>query len=153
MHAALCSVSTVLALGYTPSVLHPQRAGAAIVPRIGTPKLVVGEQANSKGPAAVLRQLKKELPQFPWLAEGAGNPANKVDMPDFVRSTLANPHAPQREAESHERTERIRGRFEEATKDAAALKNMLVGEADATAWWRTPRNTPVGGRSVTTAPL
>ena len=70
MHAALCSVSTVLALGYTPSVLHPQRAGAAIVPRIGTPKLVVGEQANSKGPAAVLRQLTLKVEAL--VVDGAG---------------------------------------------------------------------------------
>ena len=74
---------------------------------------------------------------------------NKVDMPDHVKSILAQPHAPKREHENPERTERIRSRFEQAAADARALKNMLVGEEDATAWWRTPRQTPKGGRQVT----
>jgi len=111
--------------------------------------MVIGEQATSFGPASVLRKLKADLPQFPWLAEGHGSPDNKVDMPDHVRAVLATPNAPKREPESAERTARIRGRFEEAAADAAALKNMLVGEDDAMAWWRTNPNTPSGGREVT----
>jgi zeaxanthin epoxidase len=74
---------------------------------------------------------------------------NKVDMPDHVKAILAQPSAPKREAESAERTERIRSRFEQAAEDARELKNMLKGDDDATAWWRTPRQTPKGGRQVT----
>ena len=69
-------------------------------------------------------------------------------MPDFVREVLAQPQAPKRESENEERTARIRGRFAQAAEDAAALKYMLKDEKDATAWWRTPRQTPAGGRSV-----
>jgi zeaxanthin epoxidase len=96
-----------------------------------------------------LRKLKADAPQFPWLAEGHGNPANKIDMPEHVKSVLAQPQAPRRVAESSERTARIRNRFEEARKDAAALKGMLVGKEDETAWWRTQREVPKGGRAVT----
>ena len=133
-------------------------AGAFTVPaaikspihsRVEQPAMVVGEQATSVGPAQLLRKLKTELPQFPWLAEGGGNPANKVDMPDNVKQILAQPTAPKREAESTERTERIRGRFEEARADAAALKGMLIGDDDQSAWWRTQRSIPKGGRPVT----
>jgi len=108
-----------------------------------------GEQAVSFGPAAVLRDLKTRLPQVEWLAEGHGSPANKVDMPSHVQAVLAQPAAPKREAESPERTERIRGRFCQAAEDAQALRGMLIGAEDAGAWWRTPRDTPAGGRAVT----
>ena len=114
-------------------------------------RMVTGQQAESQGPAAFLRKVKADLPQFPWLAEGGGNPRNKVDMPDYVREVLNQPSAPRREPESEERTRRIRGRMEEASADAAALKNMLVGEADAGAWWRERRDIPEGGREVTDA--
>ena len=116
--------------------------------------MVIGEQASSFGPATLIRKLKEDLPQFPWLAEGSGNPNNKVDMPDHVKAILAQPTAPKREAESPERTERIRGRMEQAAADAQALKGMLAGGEDASAWWRTNPNTPAGGRAVTSdAPL
>jgi len=98
--------------------------------------MVIGEQATSVGPA-LLRKLKTELPQFPWLADGEGNPNNKVDMRDYVKEVLAQPSAPKREAESDERTHRITSRFEEARADAAALRGMLIGEEDEKAWWRT----------------
>ena len=62
---------------------------------------------------------------------------------------LAQPNAPKREHESDERTARVRGRFEQAAADAMELRGMLVGEEDESAWWRTPRNTPQGGRAVT----
>lgn len=103
---------------------------------------VTGQQAESKGPAAFLRKVKADLPQFSWLAEGSGNPNNKIDMPDYVKAVLSQPEAPKREAESEKRTHRIRSRFEEASADAAALRNMLVGEADKEAWWRTPATLP-----------
>ena len=51
--------------------------------------MVTGQQAESFGPASLLRKLKADLPQFPWLAEGAGSEHNKVDMPDGVRAVLA----------------------------------------------------------------
>ena len=51
--------------------------------------MVIGQQAESFGPASLLRKLKKELPQSEWLAEGSGNPKNKVDMPDHVKAVLA----------------------------------------------------------------
>jgi len=110
---------------------------------------VIGIQAESFGPAQLLRKLKADLPQFPWLAEGDGSPENKNDMPEYVKSTLSQPHAPKRVAENPERTQRIRERFEEARKDAAALKGMLVGKEDETAWWRQDRRLAQGGRAVT----
>ncbi|EOD35529.1 hypothetical protein EMIHUDRAFT_201674 [Emiliania huxleyi CCMP1516] len=70
-------------------------------------------------------------------------------MPEHVREILVQPVAPKREAESEERTHRIRSRFEEAAADAQALRGMLIGEEDATAWWRTPRDVAPGGREVT----
>jgi len=123
--------------------------------KASTTKLnVIGQQAESFGPAGVLRKLKSDLPQSEWLAEGGGNPNNKVNMPDYVKAVLAQDAAPKREAESEERTNRIRSRFEAAAKDARALKGMSVGEQDETAWWRTPTNTPKGGRAITKdAPL
>ena len=110
---------------------------------------VIGQQAESFGPASLLRKVKKDLPQFEWLAEGHGNPNNKIDMPHHVKAVLAQPGAPKRECENEERTKRIRDRAEQAAKDAAALRGMLVGEEDKTAWWRTPRSIPEGGRRVT----
>lgn len=70
-------------------------------------------------------------------------------MPDYIESVLAQPNAPKREAESEERTHRIRSRADQAAKDALALRGMLVGEEDKKAWWRTKRNVPKGGRAVT----
>lgn len=107
---------------------------------------VIGQQAESFGPASVLRSLKRNLPQIDWLAQGDGNPDNKVNIPPYVREVLSQPEAPQREAESDERTARIRSRFEEAANDAKALKGMCVGEYDAKAWWRTPQ---AGQRLIT----
>jgi len=111
--------------------------------------MVVGQQAESFGPAAVIRKVKEELPQVEWLASGEGAARNKVDMPDHVKQILAQPEAPKRVAENQERTDRIRGRFEQAAADAIELRGMLVGEEDAKAWWRTQRDTPKGGRPVT----
>ena len=37
--------------------------------------MVIGEQATSFGPAQAILKLKEELPQFPFLAEGGGNPS------------------------------------------------------------------------------
>jgi zeaxanthin epoxidase len=110
---------------------------------------VIGQQAESVGPATAIRKLKTSLPQIEWLAEGDGNPNNKVDMPEYIKQVLAQPEAPRREAESEERTHKIRTRADEAARDAAALRGMLVGEEDKQAWWRTPRETPKGGREVT----
>ena len=111
--------------------------------------MVIGQQAESFGPAAVIRSIKEKLPQSEWLASGEGAARNKVDMPDHVKEILAQPHAPKRVTENQERTDRIRGRFEQAAADALELRGMLVGEEDAKAWWRTPRDTPKGGRPVT----
>ena len=47
---------------------------AAARPR-ASPSMVIGEQATSFGPAQAIRKLKEELPQFPFLAEGDGNPS------------------------------------------------------------------------------
>jgi zeaxanthin epoxidase len=110
---------------------------------------VVGNRAESFGPAQILRKLKADLPQFEFLASGEGNPNNKIDMPDHVKAVLTQPQAPKREAESEERTQRIRSRAEQAAKDAMELRGMLVGEDDKTAWWRSQRQVPKGGRVVT----
>jgi len=114
-----------------------------------SPIMVTGQQAESFGPAALIRKLKKDLPQFPFLAEGAGSDRNKVDMPEHVQQILSQPSAPKRVAENEDRTHRIRQRAEQAASDAAALRGMLVGAEDETAWWRTQRSTPAGGRAVT----
>ena len=131
------------------SFVATPRPTAHVAPRSPASAMVTGQQAESFGPASLLRKLKADLPQFPWLAEGAGSEHNKVDMPDGVRAVLAQPEAPTRIAENPERTARIRGRAEQAASDAAALRGMLLGEEDAQAWWRTPRETPPGGRAVT----
>ena len=133
-------------LGFAPGAHGPAAAGAR---RAAGPSMVIGQQADSFGPATVLRKLKQELPQFEWLADGDGAPHNKVNIPENLHEILSQPSAPVREAESDERTERIRNRFHEAAADAQALKGMLVGEEDAKAWWRTPRDLPKGGRPVT----
>ena len=127
----------------TPPAAAPHRAAASPA------TMVIGQQAESFGPAAVIRSIKEKLPQSEWLASGEGAARNKVDMPDHVKEILAQPHAPKRVAENPERTARIRGRFEQAAADALELRGMLVGEEDAKAWWRTPRDTPKGGRPVT----
>ena len=59
--------------------------GVSARPRRSSPSMVIGEQAASFGPATLIRKLKTDLPQFPWLAEGDGNPNNKIDMPDHVK--------------------------------------------------------------------
>ena len=58
-------------------------------------------------------------------------------MPEHVQQILAQPTAPKRDAESEERTARIRGRYQQAAADAAALKGMLVGEEDQSLWTST----------------
>mmetsp|Transcript_18235 Transcript_18235/g.27565 ORF Transcript_18235/g.27565 Transcript_18235/m.27565 type:complete len:611 (-) Transcript_18235:145-1977(-) len=108
---------------------------------------VIGQQAESFGPASLLRSLKRNLPQIDWLAEGEGSPDNKINIPNYVEQVLAQPSAPKRQAENEERTERIRSRFEEAASDAQALKGMCVGELDAKAWWRTK---PANGKRLIT---
>merc|ERR1719217_856190 len=127
----------------TPPAAAPHRAAASPA------TMVIGQQAESFGPAAVIRSIKEKLPQSEWLASGEGAARDKVDMPDHVKEILAQPNAPKRVAENPERTARIRGRFEQAAADALELRGMLVGEEDAKAWWRTPRDTPKGGRPVT----
>lgn len=114
-----------------------------------TKRNVVGEQATSIGPAQVLRNLKETLPQISWLAEGDAPHSNKIDIPNHVAAVLAQPAAPKREAESVERTERIRERARRAAEDAAKLKGMLDGDDDAKAWWRNQRSIPAGGREIT----
>ena len=109
----------------------------------------MGQQAESFGPASLIRKLKTELPQFDWLADGDGNPSNRVNMPPHVRAVLDQTGAPKREAESSERTERIRSRFEEAAMDARTLRGMSTGEADESAWWREDAAIPRGGREIT----
>uniref|UniRef100_A0A6U5H2C5 FAD-binding domain-containing protein n=1 Tax=Corethron hystrix TaxID=216773 RepID=A0A6U5H2C5_9STRA len=123
----------------------PRRSTQEIFPL----NMVTGQQATSFGPADLLRKAKASLPQIPFLAEGAGNPANKIDMPDYVAEVLSRPGVPRRETESEERTHRIRSRAKQAAADAAALRGMLVGEEDAAAWWRSRRDVPEGGRRVT----
>ncbi|CAJ1919943.1 unnamed protein product [Cylindrotheca closterium] len=110
---------------------------------------VIGQQAESFGPAQAIRKFKDALPQIDWLAEGHGSPDNKVNMPNYVKKVLAQPTAPKRENESEDRTHRIRSRYQEAAADAAALKGMCVGEKDEQAWWRQPIDIPAGGRAVT----
>mgnify|MGYP001473072038 CR=1 FL=1 len=85
---------------------------------------VIGQQAESFGPADLLRKLKADLPQIDWLAEGDGSPDNKVNMPDYVREVLDLPGAPKRDAENEERTNRIRTRCQDAANDAQALKGI-----------------------------
>lgn len=111
---------------------------------------VVGQQANSFGPAQLIRKLKSSLPQIEWLAEGAPPESNKINMPDHVQSVLNRPDAPKRISENEDRTTRIRHRFQEAANDAQALKGMCVGETDENAWWRQKISIPDGGRAVTT---
>lgn len=128
------------------------RRWASLTPRRTTTTTslgVTGQQAESIGPAQLLRKLKSNLPQIDWLAEGHGNPNNKIDMPSHVKEVLAQPSAPKRVAENEERTRRIRTRAEEAAADAAALRGMLVGKEDEKAWWRTKREIPDVGRTVT----
>lgn len=151
LHSSLITSLTMIvagtALAFSPG---PHAIGAGSGRRSAlSPRMVTGQQASSFGPASLLRKLKEDVPQFPWLAEGSGNPNNKVDMPEHVKVVLAQPEAPKREAESEERTHRIRTRFQEAAADAKALRGMLVGEDDLSAWWRTQRQIPVGGRAVT----
>jgi zeaxanthin epoxidase len=140
-----------LALLSGATAFHTSSSSSTITVRSRQPTALggVGQQAESFGPATLLRKLKADLPQSEWLAEGHGNPNNKIDMPDHVKVILDQPLAPKREAESEERTQRIRSRAEQAAMDAAALRGMLVGKEDKEAWWRTKRDTPQGGRAVT----
>ena len=138
------AVASVLVVSGVSAFTLPKNIG-----RQQTVLNVIGQQAESVGPATAIRKLKTSLPQIEWLAEGDGNPNNKVDMPEYIKQVLAQPEAPRREAESEERTHKIRTRADEAARDAADLRGMLVGEEDKQAWWRTPRETPKGGREVT----
>ncbi|KAL7484414.1 hypothetical protein ACHAW6_010052 [Cyclotella cf. meneghiniana] len=134
------SLSTPSTLSFAPSALTSRRT---------TSLHVIGEQASSIGPATLLRNLKQNLPQIPWLAEGEAPTSNKIDIPDHVAAVLSRPDAPKREAENAERTRRIRSRAAQASEDALKMRGMLVGEDDAKAWWRTQRVIPEGGREVT----
>ena len=147
----ICTLALVRygAHAFTPPTTIRRTASNPSTTTTTTTSLNEGKQAESFGPAQLLRKVKEELPQIDWLAEGAGNPHNKVNMPDHIKTVLAQPTAPKREQESRERTERIRQRAAQAAADAAALKGMLVGKDDKEAWWRTPRNIPEGGREVT----
>lgn len=127
----------------------PQSAKHNVGVSFSSTALSEGKQAESFGPAQLLREVKTKLPQIEWLAEGHGSAQNKVNMPEHVKQILQQPHAPKRQAEHEERTHRIRSRAQQASADAAAMKGMLVGEDDEKAWWRTPRETPKGGRPVT----
>lgn len=138
--AALACISKSLA--FVP-LLHSQSSSPSLL------ILQEGKQAESFGPAQVLRDVKSKLPQIEWLAQGQGNPHNKVNMPDYVQQILQQPTAPQRQAENQERTQRIRNRAQQAAQDAKEMKNMLLGKQDEQAWWRTPRNIPQGGRPIT----
>ena len=134
------SLSTSPALAFAPSSFNVRRP---------TSLHVIGEQASSIGPATLLRNLKQNLPQIPWLAEGDAPKSNKIDIPDHVAAVLSRPDAPKREAENAERTQRIRSRAAQASEDALKMRGMLVGEDDAKAWWRTQRVIPEGGREIT----
>ncbi|KAL3773678.1 hypothetical protein ACHAWO_010117 [Cyclotella atomus] len=131
--------------GFAPpstSTFHPQ-----------TSLSVIGEQASSIGPATLLRNLKQSLPQIPYLAEGSASPSNKIDIPPHVAAVLSSPEAPKREAENEERTNRIRERAAQASRDAMEMRGMLLGDADLSAWWRTPHPSATsnggGGRAIT----
>ena len=115
--------STVPQTQFTTRLQSPSQQQSAKKQQLS---MVIGQQAESFGPASLLRKLKKDLPQFEWLAEGSGNPNNKIDMPDHVKAVLAQPGCPKREAESEERTKRIRARADQAARDAADLRGMLV---------------------------
>jgi len=135
-------ISTYNVVGF---VLRPSSSSSMFLTRLN----VVGQQAESFGPAEFIRKLKSNLPQIEWLAEGTAPEENKINMPDHVRKVLDRPEAPKRIPENEERTNRIRHRFEEAAKDAQALKGMCVGETDDNAWWRQEVSTPEGGRAIT----
>ncbi|KAL3778489.1 hypothetical protein HJC23_000502 [Cyclotella cryptica] len=124
-------------------------APSSLTARRTTSLHVIGEQASSIGPATLLRNLKQNLPQIPWLAEGKAPTSNKIDIPDHVAAVLSRPDAPKREAENADRTQRIRSRAAQASEDALKMRGMLVGEDDAKAWWRAQRVIPEGGREVT----
>mmetsp|Transcript_19398 Transcript_19398/g.50551 ORF Transcript_19398/g.50551 Transcript_19398/m.50551 type:complete len:600 (-) Transcript_19398:42-1841(-) len=85
--------------------------------------------------ADLLRDAKLDIP---WLAEGDAPKENKVNTPDSAKRIFALPTAPKRVEESPERVEEVRARARTAAADAAALRGMLVGDADQTAWWRSP---------------
>lgn len=139
----------IVAIFLTPSCAF---APSPLLGRIvvsSTKRNVVGEQATSIGPAQVLRNLKETLPQISWLAEGDAPHSNKIDIPNHVAAVLSQPAAPKREAETVERTERIRERARRAAEDAAKLKGLLDGDDDAKAWWRNQRSVPTGGREIT----
>lgn len=146
------AASLILALAST----LPRQSRSFVTPisfsRVSSTTLnVIGEQASSVGPAQVLRNLKEQLPQVPWLADGGGSPSNKIDIPDHVARVLAQPDAPKREAENAERTDRIRSRAKQASEDAMKLRGMLTEDDADTAWWRTPQSVPDGGRTITSA--
>jgi hypothetical protein len=67
-----CAVVALLSLEPTHAAFVGGVASAR--PR-ASPSMVIGEQATSFGPAQAIRKLKEELPQFPFLAEGGGNPS------------------------------------------------------------------------------
>mmetsp|Transcript_6853 Transcript_6853/g.10393 ORF Transcript_6853/g.10393 Transcript_6853/m.10393 type:complete len:618 (-) Transcript_6853:50-1903(-) len=147
MRFALSGCALVVLSLYNGASAFTPASQQAIGSRTSTSLRVTGQQAESFGPAAFLRKLKADLPQFEWLADGKGNPKNKVNMPDHVRAVLDRPDAPKREAENAERTDRIRNRAKQASADAMELKRMLVDDSDA--WWKTPQNVEKGGREVT----
>ena len=110
---------------------------------------VIGEQASSIGPPTLLRNIKQSLPQISWLASGAADPSNKIDIPPHVQQVLSRSDAPKRQPENEERTTKIRTRAAQASADALKLKGMLIGDDDTKAWWRTSPSISKGGRSIT----
>ena len=101
---------------------------------------------------AVADLLKDAKLDIPWLAEGEAPAANKENTPDSARRVFALPGAPVRVAESDARIREVRDRAATAAADAKALRGMLTGDADGTAWWRSP--VPGGGaaeRDITAA--
>eukprot|EP00592_Proboscia_alata_P024948 CAMPEP_0194447154 /NCGR_PEP_ID=MMETSP0176-20130528/128849_1 /TAXON_ID=216777 /ORGANISM="Proboscia alata, Strain PI-D3" /LENGTH=661 /DNA_ID=CAMNT_0039273971 /DNA_START=71 /DNA_END=2057 /DNA_ORIENTATION=- len=143
---AAATLAAVFLSSSTNAFITPTHHQSRTNPSSSTLSMVTGQQASSFGPATLIRSLKKSLPQIPFLASGPTNPSNKIDIPDHVATILAQPAAPQRVAENDARTATITARATAASADAKELKGMLVGDEDASAWWRSP--TP-GARDIT----
>ena len=69
-----CALVALASLEPTDAAFVGGVASARPRPRASA-SMVIGEQATSFGPAQAIRKLKEELPQFPFLAEGDGNPS------------------------------------------------------------------------------
>lgn len=75
-------------------------------------------------------------------------PSKKENIPAHIRRVLDDPRAPKRQPETPERIAAVRQNAKKAMEDSRRTVNV---KDDTEAWWRSPLDSPAGGRAVNEA--